>query len=89
LNVLTLPKPPPESLPSNPNSYVSRCVETKQPPLISLVPRSTPALANIGKPMPAKDIVMLVVSGLREEFNGVKQTLFARDFTVVFTSCRS
>ncbi|KAK9065237.1 hypothetical protein SSX86_016620 [Deinandra increscens subsp. villosa] len=32
------------------------------------------ALANIGEPMKEKDIVMLVVSGLREEYNGVKST---------------
>ncbi|MFS7992367.1 putative transcription factor interactor and regulator CCHC(Zn) family [Helianthus anomalus] len=42
------------------------------------------ALANIGHPMPDKDIVMLVVAGLREEYNGVKQALFARQFTAVF-----
>ncbi|KAJ0610987.1 putative RNA-directed DNA polymerase [Helianthus annuus] len=43
------------------------------------------ALANIGKPMDEKDILMLVVSGLREEYNGVKQILFSRDYTAVFT----
>ncbi|XP_076890524.1 uncharacterized protein LOC143541637 [Bidens hawaiensis] len=42
------------------------------------------AFANIGQPMPDKDIVMLVVAGLREEYNGVKQTLFARQYTAVF-----
>ena len=29
------------------------------------------ALANIGQPMSEKDIFMLVVAGLREEYNGV------------------
>ncbi|KAK9078113.1 hypothetical protein SSX86_002170 [Deinandra increscens subsp. villosa] len=32
------------------------------------------ALANIGEPMKEKDIAMLVVSGLREEYNGLKTT---------------
>ncbi|KAJ0542271.1 putative RNA-directed DNA polymerase [Helianthus annuus] len=43
------------------------------------------ALANIGQPMPEKDIIMLVVAGLREEYNGVKQNLLAREFTAVFS----
>ncbi|KAJ9562001.1 hypothetical protein OSB04_007161 [Centaurea solstitialis] len=42
------------------------------------------ALANIGQPMSEKDIVMLVVAGLRDEYNGVKQSLLARQFTAVF-----
>ncbi|XP_076953809.1 uncharacterized protein LOC143627996 [Bidens hawaiensis] len=32
------------------------------------------ALANIGEPMKEKDTVMLVISGLREEYHGVKTT---------------
>ncbi|KAL4588614.1 hypothetical protein LXL04_001506 [Taraxacum kok-saghyz] len=36
------------------------------------------ALANIGEPMKEKDIVMLVISGLREEYNSLKSTLIAR-----------
>ncbi|KAM0051662.1 putative RNA-directed DNA polymerase [Helianthus debilis subsp. tardiflorus] len=43
------------------------------------------ALANIGQPMPEKDLVMLVVAGLPEEYNGVKQSLLARQFTAVFS----
>ncbi|KAJ0878723.1 hypothetical protein HanRHA438_Chr10g0443011 [Helianthus annuus] len=34
--------------------------------------------------MANKYIVMLVAAGLRDEYNGVKQNLFARQFTVVF-----
>ncbi|KAK9051887.1 hypothetical protein SSX86_028515 [Deinandra increscens subsp. villosa] len=36
------------------------------------------ALANIGEPMKEKDLVMLVVSGLREEYNGVKSAALSR-----------
>lgn len=43
------------------------------------------ALANIEQPMSEKDIVMLVVAGLRDEYNGVKQSLLARQFTAVFS----
>ncbi|KAJ0511106.1 hypothetical protein HanIR_Chr11g0548261 [Helianthus annuus] len=43
------------------------------------------ALANIGAPMLDKDIVMLVVAGLRDEYNGLKQSLLAREFTTVFS----
>ncbi|MFS8009364.1 hypothetical protein Hanom_Chr14g01283871 [Helianthus anomalus] len=43
------------------------------------------ALANIGQPMPKKDLVMLVVAGLREEYNGVKQSLLHSQFTAVFS----
>ncbi|KAJ9567550.1 hypothetical protein OSB04_003516 [Centaurea solstitialis] len=46
------------------------------------------ALANIGQPMSEKDIVMLVVAGLRHEYNGVKQSLLARQFTAVFSELR-
>ncbi|KAK9057449.1 hypothetical protein SSX86_022284 [Deinandra increscens subsp. villosa] len=36
------------------------------------------ALANIGEPMKEKDVVMLVISGLREEYNGLKTTALSR-----------
>jgi len=36
------------------------------------------ALANIGAAMPEKDVVMLIISGLREEYNILKPTLVAR-----------
>ncbi|GJT14188.1 putative RNA-directed DNA polymerase [Tanacetum coccineum] len=36
------------------------------------------ALATIGEPVKDKDLVMLVVSGLREEYNGLKTTIAAR-----------
>ncbi|KAJ9561084.1 hypothetical protein OSB04_006244 [Centaurea solstitialis] len=36
------------------------------------------ALANIGEPMKEKDIVMLVISGLREEYHGLKTTALTR-----------
>ncbi|KAK9079559.1 hypothetical protein SSX86_001231 [Deinandra increscens subsp. villosa] len=36
------------------------------------------ALANIGEPMKEKDLVMLVISGLREEYNGVKSAALSR-----------
>ncbi|KAJ9554157.1 hypothetical protein OSB04_018202 [Centaurea solstitialis] len=42
------------------------------------------ALANIGEPMKDKDLVMLVLSGLREEYNGLKSTLLGRQFPTAF-----
>jgi hypothetical protein len=36
------------------------------------------ALANIGESMKEKDVIMLVVSGLREEYNNFKSTFFTR-----------
>ncbi|KAJ9553489.1 hypothetical protein OSB04_017534 [Centaurea solstitialis] len=42
------------------------------------------ALANIGEPMKEKDLVMLVISGLREEYNGLKSTLLGRQFPTAF-----
>ncbi|MFS7946140.1 putative RNA-directed DNA polymerase [Helianthus anomalus] len=36
------------------------------------------ALANIGEPMKEKDIVMLVIAGLREEYHGLKTTALTR-----------
>ncbi|KAJ0479079.1 putative RNA-directed DNA polymerase [Helianthus annuus] len=47
------------------------------------------ALANIGSPMSDKDIVMLVVSGLRDEYNPIKQNLVTRQFTAVFSELPS
>ncbi|XP_071699138.1 uncharacterized protein [Rutidosis leptorrhynchoides] len=37
------------------------------------------ALANIGEKMKEKDLVMLVISGLREEYNGLKSSLLGRE----------
>ncbi|KAI3765927.1 hypothetical protein L2E82_15974 [Cichorium intybus] len=42
------------------------------------------ALANIGEPVKEKDLVMLVISGLREEYNGLKSTLLARQAPISF-----
>lgn len=42
------------------------------------------ALAYIGEPMKEKDIVMLVISGLREEYNSLNSTLIARQPPVAF-----
>ncbi|XP_076948605.1 uncharacterized protein LOC143620920 [Bidens hawaiensis] len=42
------------------------------------------ALANIGEPMKEKDLVMLVLSGLREEYNGFKSTILGRQFSSAF-----
>ncbi|KAJ0612890.1 putative RNA-directed DNA polymerase [Helianthus annuus] len=36
------------------------------------------ALANINEPMKPKDVVMVVISGLREEYNGLKPSLLGR-----------
>ena len=35
-------------------------------------------LSNIGEPVKEKDNVMLVILGLREEYNGIRSTLMAR-----------
>lgn len=42
------------------------------------------ALANIGEPVKEKDLVILVISGLREEYNGLKSTLLARQSPTSF-----
>ncbi|KAJ0781359.1 putative RNA-directed DNA polymerase [Helianthus annuus] len=42
------------------------------------------ALANIGEPMKDKDLVMLVISGLREEYHGLKSNLLTRQPPVAF-----
>ncbi|KAL4574294.1 hypothetical protein LXL04_021123 [Taraxacum kok-saghyz] len=46
------------------------------------------ALANIGEPVKEKDLVMLVISGLREEYNGLKSTLLARQAPTSFQELR-
>ncbi|KAL7598063.1 hypothetical protein Lser_V15G20917 [Lactuca serriola] len=43
------------------------------------------ALANIGEPMKEKDLVMLVISGLRDEYNGLKSTILARQIPTAFS----
>nr|KAJ0210497.1 hypothetical protein LSAT_V11C400220110 [Lactuca sativa] len=40
------------------------------------------AIANIGEPMKENDLVMLVLSGLREEYNGLKSTIYARQVPI-------
>lgn len=42
------------------------------------------ALANIGEPIKEKDLVMLVILGLREEYNGLKSTLLPRQIPTAF-----
>ncbi|XP_022020042.1 uncharacterized protein LOC110920115 [Helianthus annuus] len=42
------------------------------------------ALANIGEPMKDKDLAMLTISGLREEYNGLKANLLARSPPINF-----
>ncbi|GJW08304.1 nucleotide-binding alpha-beta plait domain-containing protein [Tanacetum coccineum] len=43
------------------------------------------ALAAIGEPVKDKDLIMLVVSGLREEYNGLKTTITARQSPTAFS----
>ncbi|GKA21489.1 putative RNA-directed DNA polymerase, partial [Tanacetum coccineum] len=43
------------------------------------------ALATIGEPVKDKDLVMLVVSGFREEYNGLKTTITARQSPTAFS----
>ncbi|MFS7956872.1 putative transcription factor interactor and regulator CCHC(Zn) family [Helianthus anomalus] len=43
------------------------------------------ALANIGEAFKDKDLVMLVIAGLREEYNGLKSNLLSRMPPVTFT----
>lgn len=47
------------------------------------------ALANIGEPMKDKDIVMLDISGLREEYNSLKSTIVHRHPPVMFFELHS
>ncbi|KAL4565328.1 hypothetical protein LXL04_029417 [Taraxacum kok-saghyz] len=43
------------------------------------------ALANISEPVKEKDLVMLVIYGLRDEYNGLKSTLLARQSPTAFS----
>ncbi|GJU55994.1 nucleotide-binding alpha-beta plait domain-containing protein [Tanacetum coccineum] len=43
------------------------------------------ALAAIGEPVKDKDLVLLAVSGLREEYNGLKTTITARQSPTAFS----
>ncbi|KAD5508217.1 hypothetical protein E3N88_15920 [Mikania micrantha] len=43
------------------------------------------SLANIGHPMAETDLVLVVIAGLREEYNGLKSTLLTRQFPTVFS----
>nr|GEU29282.1 integrase, catalytic core [Tanacetum cinerariifolium] len=56
-----------------PNAYLNRTLEY------------TDELAAIGEPIKDKDIIMLVVSGLREEYNGLKTTITARQSPTAFS----
>ena len=47
------------------------------------------ALVAIGEPVKDKDLVMLVVSGLREEYNGLKSTITARQSPTAFSELHS
>ncbi|PWA90923.1 Nucleotide-binding, alpha-beta plait [Artemisia annua] len=47
------------------------------------------ALAAIGEPVKDKDLVMLAVSGLREEYNGLKTTITARQSPTAFSELHS
>ena len=42
------------------------------------------ALANIGEPLKEKDLVMLVVTGLRDEYDGFKSQIVGRQFPTAF-----
>ncbi|GKE86270.1 nucleotide-binding alpha-beta plait domain-containing protein [Tanacetum coccineum] len=56
-----------------PDSYLNRAQEYAD------------ALAAIGEPVKDKDLVMLVVSGLCEEYNGIKTTIIARQSPTAFS----
>nr|GEZ92993.1 nucleotide-binding, alpha-beta plait [Tanacetum cinerariifolium] len=43
------------------------------------------ALTTIGEPVKDKDLVMLALSGLREEYNGLKTTITARQSSTAFS----
>ncbi|GJY70337.1 nucleotide-binding alpha-beta plait domain-containing protein [Tanacetum coccineum] len=43
------------------------------------------ALAAIGEPVKDKDLVMLVISGLHEEYNSIKTTITARQSPTAFS----
>ena len=42
------------------------------------------ALANIGESFKEKDPVMLVIAGLRDDYNGLKSTLLSRQVPTTF-----
>ncbi|KAM0072744.1 putative RNA-directed DNA polymerase [Helianthus debilis subsp. tardiflorus] len=42
------------------------------------------ALANIGEPVKEKDLVMLVVAGLRDEYHALKSNILTRQFPTAF-----
>lgn len=44
------------------------------------------ALANNGKPINEQDLVMLVISGLWEEYSGLKSTLLSRENPIAFSN---
>ncbi|KAJ0753710.1 putative RNA-directed DNA polymerase [Helianthus annuus] len=52
---------------------------------LSRVQEYATALANIGEPFKDKDIVMLTLAGLRDEYSGLKANLLARSPPVAFT----
>ncbi|GKD49723.1 probable LRR receptor-like serine/threonine-protein kinase, partial [Tanacetum coccineum] len=56
----------------NPDAYLNRAQEYAD------------ALAAIGEPVKDEDLVMLVVSGLHEEYNGLKTTITARQSPTAF-----
>nr|GEU38090.1 nucleotide-binding, alpha-beta plait [Tanacetum cinerariifolium] len=56
-----------------PNAYLNRAQEYAD------------ALADIGEPVKDKDLIMLAVLGLREEYNGLKTTITARQSTTAFS----
>ncbi|GJU46726.1 nucleotide-binding alpha-beta plait domain-containing protein [Tanacetum coccineum] len=43
------------------------------------------ALATIGEPVKDKDLVMLAISGLHEEYNGLKTTITVRQSPTAFS----
>ncbi|GJY11383.1 putative RNA-directed DNA polymerase [Tanacetum coccineum] len=47
------------------------------------------ALANIGEPFKEKDLVMLVVIGLRDEYDGFKSQIVGRQFPTAFSDLHS
>ncbi|GJR50517.1 retrovirus-related pol polyprotein from transposon TNT 1-94 [Tanacetum coccineum] len=47
------------------------------------------ALANIGEPFKEKDLVMLVVTGLRDEYDGFKSQIVGRQFPTAFSDLHS
>ncbi|KAK9051967.1 hypothetical protein SSX86_028595 [Deinandra increscens subsp. villosa] len=58
--------------------------EEKPTDYLSRAQEYATALANIGEPVKDKDLVMLTLAGLREEYNGLKSNLLARSPAVTF-----